>query len=289
LNKIDAPAYADGAAFHALANNKKVSSFPALKNIVPKVQAAYKRYRKTGGNALKVAPVQLTSKQRNFLQAHYKKPPGDLKYISELRESTEHLACPMCGSMHRGTLDHLLPKNTYAEFAVFSLNLVPACKCNSKRKVLTGRKAGERILHPYFDACLGERLISAKFEDLGAVPKVSTQIVVPSTHPEYAAVSFHVRSIVRRTAIDRYFADRWSRMYRKPMVVVRGFGNRISSFSNLRTIIETELALRDEECGGKNNWNSAFVAGLLDTKVCEWLFSRLSVRGRTVNQPLGPL
>jgi len=36
---------------------------------------------------------------------------------------------------------------------------VPACKCNSKRStLLIGPNPGERILHPYYDDVLGERL-----------------------------------------------------------------------------------------------------------------------------------
>jgi len=50
-------------------------------------------------------------------------------------------------------------KTDFPAFAIFGRNLVPACKCNSKRStLLIGPNPGERILHPYYDDVLGERL-----------------------------------------------------------------------------------------------------------------------------------
>src|SRR5262249_22022126 len=138
-------------------------------------------------------------------------------YIDEIRRRGGVAVCPMCGSMGSGTLDHVLPKTTHASFAVFGLNLVPACKCNSLRGAdLTGNNAGERILHPYFDDILGQRLLAGRFEDLGPAPRISLRLLLAAGHPQYAAVDFHVDNVVKRTQIKDYLHRSWCRLVGGP-------------------------------------------------------------------------
>lgn len=287
MNKIPIPTYDDAGAFSALAANHRVASHPRLQPLVATVQASYLQYAAVRGNPAYVLNPSIHVDLGNFLKGHYASPPGNLSHITELRASTEHLICPMCGSMHRGTLDHYLPKNSYSIFSVFSLNLVPACKCNSKRKeTLAGPNPDERVLHPYFDDCLGERLIKAKFDDLGMVPQVTVVLTVPSTHPNYAAIDFHFREIVQKTAIRKYLADQWSNLCRKPSLAVRALERNINDPVELQHKLEEELGWLDEQYRGKNNWNSVFVSGLLDAPVMDWLLQRLSSPHRQPNAAL---
>lgn len=288
MNKVPLPPYDDSAAFSGLSRNTRLGSYPQLQPLVGTVQASYAQYLAVNGRPTLIQNQPISAAAGKFLKGHYESPPADLVHITEMRESTEHLVCPMCGSMHSGTLDHYLPRNDYPIFSVFSRNLVPACKCNSKRmETLLGVEAGERVLHPYFDDCLGERLISARFDDLGDVPRVSLTLVVPNTHPEHSAISFHLRSIVQRSAILKYLADRWSSMFRKPSLVVRAFGRNVSTLAEVETLLEDERIALDDLHNGKNNWNSIFVSGLLDPPVLAWLAARLSIPGRAPDSPLG--
>jgi hypothetical protein len=231
--------------------------------------------------------VPLTDDQAEFLKGHYRQPNADLPHIDQLRDARAYQVCPMCGSLHSGTLDHLLPQADYPEFAIFSLNLVPACKCNSIRQhVLKGVPPGERILHPYFDACLSDRLIAAQFTDLGEVPTVALKILIDATHPDYQAVEFHVRTIVRRTFVEDYLADRWTSLCRKPSLVIRALAYAVPNTQSLEAILYEELDSLDDLHRGKNNWNSMFVAGLLDPPVFAWLFDSLNEPGRVPDAPL---
>lgn len=288
LNKITRPYINDALALTELSENKKASSYPQLLAIVDIVHLAYAQYEAVGGNAFAVAPVTLSAQANNYLKGHYKSPVKGLSHINTLRLSQEHLTCPMCGSTHRGTLDHLLPQASHPTFAIFSLNLVPACKCNSNRNDrLLGDNPGERILHPYFDGCLSMRLIRAKFEDLGPVPRISVDLCIPATHPDYAAVSFHVRTVVKSMPIVGYLNKKWAHLYRKPSLAVRALAANPRSITALKTLLLTELLQLDDEHGGKNNWNSMFVAGLLDRPVLTWLFQSLNEPGRKPNARLG--
>lgn len=288
MNKVQLPPYDDSAAFVSLSNNARLRSYPQLQPLVGTVQACYEQYLTVSGAPTLVQNQVVSDAAAQLFKGHYSSPPGDLVHITEMRTSTEHLVCPMCGSMHSGTLDHYLPKNGYPIFAVFSKNLVPACKCNSKRsEALLGVNPGERVLHPYFDDCLGERLLSARFEDLGEVPRVSLVLMIPNTHPHHSAISFHARAIVQRSAVQKYLADRWSSLFRKPSLVVRAFGRNVSTEAEAKAVLEEERLALDELHKGKNNWNSIFVSGLLDPFVLAWLTGRFSVPGRAPDSPLG--
>lgn len=288
MNKVQLPAYDDSAAFDKLSKNERLGSYPRLQAIVGTVQASYAQYVAVNGAPTLVQNQPITATEATLLKGHYASPPTDLGHITEMRESTEHLVCPMCGSMHSGTLDHYLPKNGFPIFSVFSKNLVPACKCNSKRKeTLLGANPGERVLHPYFDDCLGERLVSARFEDLGEVPRVSVVLMISNTHPQHSAINFHVQSIIKRTAVVRYLADRWSSLFRKPSRVVRAFAENIATQAQAQAILEEERDALDDLHKSKNNWNSIFVSGLLDPIVLAWLAARLSIPGRAPDSPLG--
>ncbi|WP_052367760.1 hypothetical protein [Algiphilus aromaticivorans] len=288
MNKVQLPPYDDSIAFENLSKNERLGSYPHLKDSVCPVQTSYAQYTIVKGTPTLVKGQAISDAVADFMKGHYASPPAELFYITEMRDSTEHLSCPMCGSMHSGTLDHYLPQNKFPIFAVFSKNLVPACKCNSKRKeTLLGLAPGERVLHPYFDECLGERLVRAHFEDFGEVPKVSLALMVSNTHPHYSAISFHVRSIVQRSAIVKYLADRWSSLFRKPSRVVRAFAANIATQADVQALLEAERDALDDLHKGKNNWNSIFVSGLLDPPVLAWLAGRLSLPGRAPDDPLG--
>ncbi|MGJ3702678.1 hypothetical protein [Variovorax sp. AFSI2.2] len=270
-----------------MANNTQVKSYPELLPALPALLAAYAQYEAVSGNAHFVQQIGLTNQQKDFLRAHYKSPPTALGFIKTLRAENSHKICPMCGSTHRGTLDHLLPKDGSPEFAVFSRNLVPACNCNTKRATNTvGPLAGQRVLHPYYDKCLASRLIAARFDDLGRVPKVTVRLRLPVARPEHAAVAFHLETVISKTDIQGFLATRWTKMCRRPASIIRDFRVRPPSPKALRRTLVLELRELDEEHEGRNNWKSVFVAGLLDSHVIAWLYTALNRPGRLVSGPL---
>lgn len=119
------------------------------------------------------------------------------------------------------------------------------------------------------------------------MPKVSLVLMVPNAHPSYSAVSFHVRSIVERSAVLRYLADRWSSLFRKPSRVVRAFAENIATQAEIQALLGEARAALDDLHKGKNNWNSIFVSGLLDPIVLAWLAARFATPGRVPDSPLG--
>jgi hypothetical protein len=288
VNRLERPNFFDDhVALAALANNRRVGSYPELLDHVAQIGAGYTQYVAVNGDATAVAPVLLPGPIATFLKGHYGSPPQDIGYIKEIRRRGGVSTCPMCGSMHSGTLDHVLDKDGYPAFAIFGLNLVPACKCNSLRgTALIGPNPGERILHPYFDDVLAERILAARFEDLGLIPRVSLRVLLDPADPRYAGVRFHVRNVVERTQITDYLRRQWTMLIKRPSRLTTDLRHDPSTLDALKEILARELERLDDVHDGKNNWNSIFMAGLLDDEVVDWLYDKFSRPDRVPNSPL---
>ena len=165
------PSVDDTSKITLNSNNSRLgrTSYPHLRNQLQQVINGYTDYDANSGNAHTVSAVTISDDLKAGLKSNYKSPPKDLKFINEIRNSSPNV-CPMCGSLKTGTNDHIFPKEDYPWFAVYSKNLVPACDCNSKRgqNLIDGNK---RILHPYYDRFLTQRLLSCKLTPNVAFPK----------------------------------------------------------------------------------------------------------------------
>jgi 5-methylcytosine-specific restriction endonuclease McrA len=290
MNKLPLPDVDDLSAVHNVADNRRLQSFPHLRPVVNDLHVGYAHYHLVGGNAEAIVPMALDEAVQGYLRSHYNSPPAALSFISRMRREDQQRICPMCGSKHRHTLDHLLPKEDYPEFAIFSANLVPACKCNTDRgQTVKGDAVGERVLHPYFDECMSRRLIAARFDDLGHIPRISLRILLNPDHQDYTAVAFHVRTVVEKGAILERIKDCWVDLCRLPRLKIRALERIPRNVPHLREILNRELEMVDEENRGRNSWDSVFVAGLLDVDVTRWLFERLTAPGRAPNDPLTTL
>jgi hypothetical protein len=288
VNKISRPSVDDVAALSLISNNAKLKSYPVLKWEVPALTSAYKTYETGGGNVLGMpASFGVSDAVERALKSHYRSPPKELNYIKQMRYENENKACPMCGSFFTGTLDHVLPRKHYGLFSILSINLVPACKCNSKRgEVFKGTRAGQRVLHPYFDACLADRLIKSRFEDPGKLPKVSVKPAVPLSHQDYAAIEFHLKSVVEKNSIIKWLRERWIKFCRKPSLIVRQLKENPRTHQDLICILSNELDLLDEAHESKNNWESIFVMGLLEDHIVTWIWAHMNSSGRAADGPL---
>ena len=278
----------DHVALVTLSQNSLLNSHPHVLPHVNKLRAAYRHYVVTKGDATKFDELDLPDPVRNYLRGHYKSPPKDLAHIAEIREKSAIKVCSMCGSLHCGTLDHVLPRANFPEFAVFGPNLVPACHpCNAKRGTnVVGPGAGERVLHPYFDDCLADRLVSARFTDLGLIPDTSLRVLMDPADPRAAAVRFHVETIIETSGAVDKAAESWVKLMRRPGQISTDLEENPLSPNHLRMILQRELKRLDDFHESKNNWLSMFVAGLLDDGVVDWLFGRFIQPNRLPDGPL---
>jgi hypothetical protein len=282
VNRIGPPDFFDDdAALTALANNHRLNSYPELQHHLAAILDGYQDYVAASGNAFNIAGVALPDAIKGYLRGHYRSRPKCLSFIKEIHARSGVQCCPMCGGLQNGSLDHLLPQEDHPAFAIFGPNLVPACGCNSIRgTALIGPNPGERILHPYYDDVLGERLLAARFDDLGPVPRVSLTILLSQASPDYAAVAFHVSKIVKRNSVITHLGNSWAKLLRKPSSICVALRSDPPSRAMLEAALSDQLEHEDDFHGSRNNWRSVFVKGLLDDHVLDWLFARFSIEGR---------
>lgn len=290
MNRVERPTFFDDhAALIALSQNHLLGSYPQLQDHVAEISDAYTQYVAVGGDVSAIAGVALPPAIGVLLKGHYANPPADLPYIGRLRDDGRIRTCTMCGSVYGYTLDHVMPKGTDPCFAIFGLNLVPACQCNTLRtNQLVGAAPGERVLHPYFDDILRERLLAARFDDVGPVPRVTMRVILDATHPAHAAVLFHKDNVVARTHVANWIALEWNKLVLKPGNIIRFLRDDPATRADLVAIIEDERGIVDETLGSKNSWQSMLLSGLLDGDVIDWLFASFHRPGRAPNGPLVP-
>lgn len=280
MNKLNKPIFKDYSAFKIMSANNELIHHSALVGQDAFMLKAYGEYIKNKGFLNVNACGVLSDNTASALRYYYKNPLKCISIIDAIRSDNANSLCPMCGSMHSGTLDHVLPKEIYPEFAIFTKNLVPACKCNVFKSTTIANAAGHRMLHPYFDTVLTQRLIRAEFTELGRIPMVGVKIIISPSSPDYNNVKYHLESVVIKNGIKGYLSQLWESFYLQPEVVVRGLNNSLITCEDVSRLLTKELMLLDKKHKGKNNWNSVFVAGLIHPDVIKWLLYELHLGSR---------
>lgn len=287
MRKLPFSIFDDIAGVDALVDNHRLGSYPGLQAFRQALKAGYVQYDSVSGNAQAVVHVPIPDPLDKWLRKHYKDLPTSHRPIDDIREDNLALPCSMCGSLHAHTLDHVLPKEDHPAFAVFSKNLVPACDCNLKRgQNYKGNAVGARILHPYYDACMDERLYAAKFSGMDATVIVDLEILVALPHPDRSAIEYHLDNVVKRTGVLNWLGKQWVKFVRAPRKIVGSLNFIPTNQAELIAAICEHRDARDYAQDSLNNWESMFAQGLLDPAVIAWLFPRLSAAGRNVDDPV---
>ncbi len=268
MKRIPYPKVDDDATITAMAVNPALASYPRLRAPLPSLLAQYEAYMRANGNPLVVdapKPLKLSTRVKDALRKHYASPPALLAFLADIRDRGSPDVCPMCGSLKTGTLDHIFPKNIFAEFAIFSRNLVPACDCNSlRRESYKGDGAGERVLHPYFDAVMNQRLLRAGLSSSSGSfqkPIIGLNICIPAGSPFFAAVNYHLENVVLRTQIIEYLECFWPKILRFYSDYFRLPDGNFTR-PQLDHAVDEALAVFDRRRSTPNNWDSMLFAGL---------------------------
>lgn len=273
---MNAPTVDDAACTAALSENSNLhkTSYPHLKERLDEVLACYRSYCDFEGNALSINALGVAGSLKAGLIKNYGQPPKAVSHIKNLRSLSPNV-CPMCGSLKPFTLDHVLPKEDYAEYTVFSKNLVPACDCNLKRGKTTKNPAySARVLHPYFDSCLSQRLLSCDISPDREFPLVKIEIVyVEPCHPLAESIKFHTESVVLRSGILAWLSGQWASAVDCPAAVIQTMPHsKIVTEDQMREVLQDALDRHEQRLGTPNNWESIFIHGLLSSfAAMEWI------------------
>jgi hypothetical protein len=269
MKKIDPPFVDDIAEISEMARNTNLENHDVIFKFLNDLLRNYHLYSCVKGDPWEVISYEIESDFKDRLQSLYKNNPKNrLKFIKEYRYKLSPDFCPMCGSLKTGTLDHYLPQEDYPVFSIFSKNLVPACDCNSRRKrTVKGEREPSRVIHPYYDEFVKDRLYKSKFSGDFEAPHIE-MVLVDNSHNQKEILEFHLDKVILSNRIVDWLESRWSAMFERPHKLLRSYlpEGRVSKEIVERAIRE-KLIDSDDEYETPNNWFSFFYAGLLDNEI----------------------
>jgi hypothetical protein len=267
MKSLPLPAEDDAAILTGLAADPLKHLRHHIAHVGPML-ARYSAYEVAGGNALTApGPLGLPAALRGLLKGYFDRKEGSLEFIREIKRSSKDV-CPMCGSLGSSTVDHVFPQSVFSEFSFYSRNLVPACsECNSKKgNDYRGATAGQRLLHPYFDTWLTTRVVATELAPMNGSyqsANITLKVVLgPPGNPLTATVAYHLETVVKRTDIDRFLSDFWTKHARTPERYL-WLGPGAPALGDVRDAVRVTLQNRDDHFGTPNNWESMVYAGLL--------------------------
>jgi hypothetical protein len=271
-----------------ISGNRRFPSAATIRAQTPFLVTAYKDYMRNKGNPWKVAGYVKNVVLSGAMEALYSSKIPEVAYIRQMRASSSGRCCSMCGSLNSTQIDHYLPQNNYPEFSIFKPNLFPICGCNqSKLKKTIGPNAGERFLHPAYDKKISDRAIYVRIRDHGGTPSYDVIFKKPKRLRASAAFDFHTRSLISKDKVRQYVMKGFEKFCRRPSSVVMELKYRNpASKRALAKMLCDELEESCREHKSKNNWESVFLHALLERRTLNWLWRKMSMPGRQVNDPL---
>lgn len=229
---------------------------------------SYIAYTTNQGDPHSIAPIpNFSEDEKKDLYKLYNTGIVEIKtHIDNLRDNHFFKSCPACGGRSPTTLDHILPRKIYPELSILTHNLIPACsKCNNdKRTNHKGSNIGERILHPYFDDFMKQRLVYIQIlPGLTGYdrPKFRMTLIDPN-HPHLMAIKYHLEKVILcNPFFKKEISTSWKNIITKPKETIRFRGATITR-GDVDTEVEAFLTSMDSYFGSKNNWESMLIYGI---------------------------
>lgn len=265
MKRIDPPVNDDVEELNELSENRRLSSYPELRANRDTILNQYALYESVQGDPWSITSCNLPTSLKGKLKLHYEREIKDrLEFIDLYRDKLSPNVCLMCGGLGMGTLDHYLPKGDYAEFSIFSKNLVPACSCNTSRGTnVMGSEAPQRAIHPYYDDFLNERLYQSVFTGDFLTPSISVGII-NNDHQNFEILRFHLDEVIKKNNIIGWFEKIWKDLTERGHVILElVLVEQTINNENLRSSIQRWIRSKDNEYDTPNNWYSFFYQGLL--------------------------
>ncbi|WP_157825445.1 hypothetical protein [Rahnella sp. AA] len=236
----------------------------------------YIQYKKSKGSPFVLSPITFPKNFKDSLKYHFSHPRSELEYISKIRYKLSPNCCPLCGGFGSHTVDHYLPKASFPELTLYSLNLIPACACNSLRSNVThGTPPHESTIHPYFDNGLDERLMKIIIQGVLLSDDVEIDFcALPCSIMHVDKINFHIENVVRKSTAKYWMQGKWASLIRNPLSVITAIPDTSLhlSFPELVEYLNKMVADNDRSHGTPNNWYSMFFYGIgTDVALINWL------------------
>lgn len=159
---------------------------------------------------------RFSSQEGNIIRNLYS---SNRKDIALLRETYKQniIFCPFCGIESPNTLDHLLPKQQFPEFAILLNNLFPMCnRCNNDRLDDIYDENGTRnLLNLEKDTFLEARFLIAEITYDGDDIEIINYRIIPGrlNAQQEAIVKNHMKNLKLQKKFNRILSSTVSEIY----------------------------------------------------------------------------
>ncbi|WP_410721190.1 HNH endonuclease [Burkholderia sp. SIMBA_048] len=267
---------------------KRGDGWQDIHRVLPRVAKAFAQYPK---RYIEPGRLLLKASDRKLAQAMYglyDSKASYLRYKNAPRKPGYVGCCPYCGIKGSMTVDHYLPRSRkeFPHFSIFSANLVPACgDCQGHkltyyapttgRVVRNRRQVGatellersyrfrtseRRILHPYFDRFLAERVLIAHIE-MGARGAPSLVSIAPRlslSRSTRRAIEFHLN---RLHVLERAKGE----VEHLHSAILKGLKG-VRTLAELLENLEIQLAAAQSRGGSLNFFDALYLRALIVRK-----------------------
>lgn len=121
-------------------------------------------------------------REKEAFQSLYNSTTTSKNIMKEIKDKNRvnHPNCPYCGIASGETIEHILPKDVYPEYSIFSKNLIPCCsQCNSLKGTKIKDENGEyETLNFYEDDIPKKEFIEIKISRIqNGIPIIEYKIL----------------------------------------------------------------------------------------------------------------
>ncbi|MCD4504181.1 HNH endonuclease [Chromobacterium piscinae] len=232
-----------------------------LVSIQKKIPYYYRHYDSHGSSLHKIRPNRLSGAEKDTMIQVYESYESNA--IVAFRDALfEHIpVCAYCGLGETVHLDHYLPKSEFAEYALYTDNLIPCCyNCNSKYKKTGYEEGGDRVyFHPYIDSVNDFDVLRASVRVINGSVIINYNINATSGVDTSTALVLkkHFKNLGLR---ERYL--KYATLYLSGMKPV--FANEYGlsqDIGKLKDALDSKYVDALAEYG-KNHWKSALLQNL---------------------------
>lgn len=198
MNSLPIPDLDCHGHFLAIAGAKQASRRLRLQAMAARIKVRYETFDSHKLDLTSIPRVNFAQTEAEDLADCYINSTRALgELILLLRDNlpdTRRLTCSYCGIGAPSTVDHYLPKDTFPEYAVMALNLLPCCfECNSKKGNVFVEDGRRTIFYLYADRIPVQPYLLADIRYYGTTPVATFRL---NRHqeidpPDFARIEAH--------------------------------------------------------------------------------------------------
>lgn len=157
----------DPAALNSITARKQLVRRGRLTAATASLLGRYTEYHSNTAELSALAPSTIEGVLRDDCHSLYEQPTDELLALKGLitaaQQPMARLFCQYCAIGEPNTYDHYVPKGSFPEFSIFSLNLIPCCyPCNQIKDEGWTQKGYRHFVNLYHDTFVQSQMLAAE-------------------------------------------------------------------------------------------------------------------------------